>query len=247
MLGREIVISACVLDYYDQLVDLTQFLVRSKTNLNYFIRGPKNVLIACDAFQGISIIGNQSLSNLTNFSVTITLNTVLYSKWKQISVNLIIELSPCHPGFWQYPKSMHGCECYYADDIVYCSGSNSTIKRDYWFGSVSGKPTVTICPINYCNFTCCETSSGYYQLSPARDNQCRSHRSGTACGSCADGYTLSFDSTECVNTVGCTTGQTILVILLTMIYWIVIVTFVFVMMYYRVESDIYTASLTTIV
>ena len=117
---------------------------------------------------------------------------------------------------------------------MFCSGSNSTIKGGYWFSSVSGKPTITVCPINYCNFTCCETSSGYYQLSPARDNQCRSHRSGTACGSCADSYTLSFDSTECVNTEGCTTVQTVLVILLTVIYCIVMVTFVFVMMYYRV-------------
>ena len=111
---------------------------------------------------------------------------------------MIIELSPCHPGFWQNPNSKR-CECYNASDIVLCSGSSSTIKRGYWFGSVTGKPTVTFCPINFCNFTCGETSNGYYHLSPARDNQCRSHRSGTACGSCTDGYTLSFDSTECIN------------------------------------------------
>ena len=233
MLGREIIISACVVDYYDQPVDLAQFLVQRKTNPNYSISGPKNVLISCDKFQGISIIGNQSLSNFTNFTLTITLNTGLYFKFKQISTDLIIELGPCHPGFWQYPKSK-GCECYNADDIVFCSGSNSTIKKGYWFGSVSGKPTVTVCPINYCNFTCCETSSGYYQLSPARHNQCRSHRSGTACGSCIDGYTLSYDSTECVNAAGCTTGQTALVIVLTVIYWIVMVVFVFGIMYYRV-------------
>ena len=118
---------------------------------------------------------------------------------------------------------------------MFCSGSNSTIKIGYWFGSVTGKPTVTFCPINYCNFTCCETSNGYYHLSPVRDNQCRSHRSGTACGSCTDGYTLSFDSPECVNVDSCTAGQTVLVILLTMIYWIVMVTLVFAMIYYKVE------------
>ena len=117
---------------------------------------------------------------------------------------------------------------------MFCSGSSSTIKRGYWFGSVTGKPTVTLCPINYCNFTCCETSNGYYHLSPVRDDQCRSHRSGTACGSCTHGYTLSFDSTECVNIESCTVGQTVLVILLTVLYWIVIVTLVFAMMYYKV-------------
>ena len=233
MLGKPILMPVCVVDYYNQSVDSIHFLVQSETSPNYFISGLKHVLISCDTFEGISIIGNQSLSNLINFTISFTLNAALYSGWKQISVSLIIELSPCHPGFWQYPNSV-GCECYDASDIVFCSGSSSTIKRGYWFGSVTGKPTVTFCPINYCNFTCCEASNGYYHLSPVRDNQCRSHRSGTGCGSCTDGYTLSFDSPECVNVDSCTAGQTVLVILLTVIYWIVMVTLVFAMMYYKV-------------
>ena len=233
MLGTEIVIPACVLDYYNHSVDSTQFLLHSELPTSYFINGPKEVLISCDALEGISIMSNQSLSKSINFSINITLNTVFNPDWKQISVNLIIELSPCHPGFWQYPKSKQ-CECYNASDIVFCSGSSSTIKRGYWFGSVTGKPTVTFCPINYCNFTCCETSNGYYHLSPIRDNQCMSHRSGTACGSCTDGYTLSFDSPKCVNVDSCTAAHTVLVILLTVIYWIVIVALVFGMMYYKV-------------
>ena len=142
---------------------------------NYFISGPKQVLISCDALEGISIIGNQSLTKSTNFSINVTLNTDLNPSWRPISIGLIIELSPCHLGFWQYPKSLK-CECYNAYDIVFCSDTSSTIKRGYWFGSVTGKPTVTICPINYCNFTCCETLNGYHHLSPVRDNQCRSHR-----------------------------------------------------------------------
>ena len=226
-----------MLDYYNQSVDSIQFLIQSDINTNYSIdgaiNGAKHVVISCDTFTGISIIGNHSLSKSMNFSITITLNTALYPNWRQISVNLIIELSPCHPGFWQYPNSSR-CECYNANDIVFCSGNSSTIKRGYWFGSVTDRPTVTFCPINYCNFTCCETSTGYYHLSPVRDNQCRSHRSGTACGSCVNGYTLSFDSTECVSIDSCTAGKTVLVILLTVIYWIVMVTLIFVMMYYKV-------------
>ena len=233
MLGTEIVIPACVLDYYNQSIDSTQFLVLDEAHSNYFNSGPKDVLISGSKFEGINIIGNQTLSESTNFSINITLNIALNSDWKQISVNLIIELKPCHPGFWQYPDSKT-CECYNADDIVFCSGSNSTIKRGYWFGSVTGKPTVTFCPINYCNFTCCETSNGYYQLSPVRDNQCRSHRSGTACGSCEEGYTLSFDSVECINVQECSTGQTILVLTLILLYWIVIIAAVFSMMHFKV-------------
>ena len=69
------------------------------------------------------------------------------------------------------------CDSYNTNKIVHCSGSRSTIKRGYWFGSVTGIPTITFCPINYCNFTCCKTTNGYYELSPVRVNQCKSHRS----------------------------------------------------------------------
>ena len=233
MLGTEIVIPACVLDYYNQSIESTQFLVQSEIYSNYSINGPKHTLISCDTFKGISIMGNQSLSQLLNFSINITLNVALNSNWKPIIVNLIIELSPCHPGFWQHPKSKT-CECYNASDIVFCSGSSSTIRRGYWFGIVTKKPTVTFCPINYCNFTCCETSIGYYHLSPVRNNQCRSHRSGAACGSCEEGYTLSFDSVKCVNANKCSIGWTILVLILVILYWIIIIAVVCTLMYFKV-------------
>ena len=234
MLGIEIILPACVLDYYsNQINDSTQFLVNTDMHSKYFTNGPNEVLISCDTFQRISIMSNQSLSTSSNFSINISLNVDRDVNWKQISVTLIFGLSPCHPGFWQYRESQK-CECYNANDIVFCSGNSSTIKRGYWFGSVTGKPTITFCPINYCNFTCCETTNGYYHLSPIRNDQCTSHRSGAACGSCIEGYTLSFDSVECVNFENCTAGQTVLVIMLTVIYWIVIVGLVFAMMYYKV-------------
>ena len=237
MLGEEIIVPASVLNYCDQPSnDVTQFVLHGGNNQNYDISGPKQILISGnDIFQRISIIGNNCSSKLTNYTINLILHDAYGSYWKQVSVNLTVELTPCRPGFWQYPKS-NICECYdtKSKDIVFCSGSSSTIKRGYWFGSVTGKPTVSLCPINYCNFTCCEASNGYYHLSPVRDNQCRSHRSGTACGSCTDGYTLSFDSPECVDIDSCTAGQTALVILLTVTYWIVMVTSVFAMMYYKV-------------
>ena len=235
MLGREIILPACVLDYYNnQIVDSTQFLVDSAMHTNYTITGPTQILISCnDTFQGLSITGNETLSTSKNVSINISLNVDHNPGWKQISINLVVGLSPCHPGFWQYPRSKK-CECYNANDIVFCSGSSSTIKRGYWFGSVTGKPTVTVCPINYCNFTCCETVNGYYHLSPVRDNQCRSHRSGTACGICEKGYALSFDSVECIHEMKCGTGQMILVLTLILLYWIVIIVAVFSIMHFKV-------------
>ena len=235
MLGEEINTPVCVLNYCNQPSYLTAFLLQGLqvSNQSYSISGPNQMLLSCGTFQGIRIIDNDGLSNSPNYTINIMLHDDRNPDWKQVSVNLTVELTSCYPGFWQYPTSQK-CECYNASDIVFCSGSSSTIRRGYWFGNVNGKPTVTICPINYCNFTCCETSNGYYHLSPVRDDQCRSHRSGTACGSCTVGYTLSFDSPECVNVENCTAGQKVLVILLTLIYWIVMITLVFAMMYYKV-------------
>ena len=234
MLGWDIVIPACVLDLYNNSVESAQFLVLSEYNSSYNIIGPKQVLIGCNTFEGISITSNQVLSKSTNFSFSVNLIVDHNPDWKEISVTLIVELSECHPGFWLSSKSK--CECYNANDIVFCSGSSSTIKRGYWYGSVTGKPTVTFCPINYCNFTCCETFNGHYHLSPVRNDQCRSHRSGTACGSCTYGYTLTFDSTECVSIQSCTAGQTVLVILLTVSYWIAIVLLVFAIIYFGIGT-----------
>ena len=81
MLGTEIVIPACVLDYYNQPINSTQFLVHSEIHPNYINSGPKEVLISCDKFDWINIIdiGNQALSKSTNFSINITLNVALNS------------------------------------------------------------------------------------------------------------------------------------------------------------------------
>ena len=63
------------------------------------------ILISCDKVKGITITGDHTLLISTNLSVNITLNTALNPDWKKLSVSLTIKLSPCHPGFWQYPTS----------------------------------------------------------------------------------------------------------------------------------------------
>ena len=229
MLGQEIIIDACALDYYDQPTKETQFMVDSNDE-DFNINETNSVLISCNEFRGMSIRGSK-ISSMTNFTMNLTSHTGSRSDLKTISIELITELSPCHPGFYYDDKR---CACYDDNEIITCSGSTSFIRRGYWFGVVNDKSTVTVCPNNYCNFSCCEITNGFYQLSPVRMNQCSSHRSGTACGSCEEGYTLSFDSIDCVSLNQCTTGQTILVVTLSMIYWIVIVILVFIMTYYHV-------------
>ena len=237
MLGQDITFDACLLDYYDQPTKAAaEFLITGMNHQDYSISSSKYISISCNhTIQGITVIGNLQSNNTHNYSINISLFVTRLSESKGISVNLIVELSHCHPGFWYSPANeSRQCECYNTGDIISCSGSNSTIKRGYWYGSVTGTPTVATCPNDYCNFTCCEITNGIYHLSPVRANQCRPHRSGTACSSCEEGYTLSFDSPECVEIKDCTVGL-VLVTTLSLLYWIVVVIAVYVMMYSKVS------------
>ena len=233
MLGQEITFDACVLDYLDQPIEATQFVITGLNHEDYKITGPTRVTISCSyIIQGITIIGNLHSNSSYNYSIIIS-PYVTNLEPKMLSVNLVIELSQCHPGFWDSRESQK-CECYNTNDIISCSSNSSTIKRGYWFGIVTGKPTVTSCPSDFCNFTCCEITNGIYHLSPIRANQCRPHRCGTACGNCEKGYTLSFDSPECVDINECSIGQTILVTILSLLYWIAVVVTVFTLTYFKV-------------
>ena len=232
MLGQEILIYPCLLDHYNNPAEVTQFRIIGENNHNYSVHGSEYRIISCNnAIEGIRIVGNKTITDLPlNYSMYFTSHTTVR---EVITTNLTVELSPCHPGF-RYQSKSQRCECYNSSRIVSCSGSSSTIARGYWFGHVTEIPSVTICPINYCNFGCCRTTNGYYQLSPERANQCKSHRSGTACGNCEEGYTLSYGSAECISINKCGTGLIILVVTLTVLYWFVIVAAVFIITYYQV-------------
>jgi len=218
MLGQDIITDARLLDYYDRPADTTQFVV-SGENDDHKING-SNALVSCPVFRGIRVTGEKiNIFSKKNFSITITSKHGSNSNLKILSVELIIQLSPCHPGF-HYDNITQTCVYYIDSDIVSCSGSTSYayINRGYWFGEVDDKATVTVCPNNYCDFTCCKTANGYFKLSPVKEDQCNSRRFGTACGSCKEGYTLSFDSIKCVNLDRCTTGQTVLVVTLSILF-----------------------------
>ena len=232
MLGQEISINACLMDYYDQPAEeVVDFLVSSE---NKKVAPSSNYIIVsrCSDVKFI-ITGNRTVS--MNYSMTLSTLRLHVEERKKLSVNLIVGLTSCHPGFHHNGES-HKCECYgTAKNIVICSGSSSMIHRGYWFGELDGKATVASCPVSYCDFNSCNTASEFCDLSPARTDQCRSHRSGTACGNCENGYTLPFYSTECINENNCTVSQTVIVIVLTVVYWIALVIAIFITMYYKVS------------
>ena len=240
MLGQNIIIPACTLDLSELPLWSTQFTLQlvGTNEQNYSIQGTEVILVDCRTLQGINnliVTGSPPLRD-TISAITIQLNSFYDSTfdWKPITVNLNVQLSSCHLGFY-YSSDVEHCVCYTTDNIVTCSGSNSTITNGYWFGTVDDQSTVTVCPDNYCNFDNCEATTGTCDLHPLRDNQCRAHRSGAACSNCEEGYTLSFDSIECIDIDSCTVGQTVLIITMSFLYWITIIVVVFGMMYFKIE------------
>ena len=69
MLGQEITINGCVLDYYGQPTIAAQFSV-SRPDHNYHITDSDYVLISCEISNGISMVGTE-ITNMENFSVTL--------------------------------------------------------------------------------------------------------------------------------------------------------------------------------
>ena len=146
-----------------------------------------------------------------------------------------MELSSCQSGY-TFDPNLQYCVCYeQTKDIIRCHQDYSEIKYGYWYGvAIPPKRTVSLCPIYYCNFNE-ETSNGYYKLSEELGDQCCSHRTGVACGECKSGYTLAYDSPDCINTNKCYTGMTIIMIALTILYWIIVVALVFGLMQHKVS------------
>ena len=232
ILGQEVKFTGAVFDYFGKLSDPTLF----------------NIQLQCPNTTAYSLIGSghdhlltESIDNLTVLNVkfkgdeinighierTLILRSLSYSHSK-INATLVVELIPCaeRPGY-TYSEDLQICVCYPVN--VKCSNDGNEIKRGYWFGNVAGKTTTSLCPNHYCKIKGREqTSEGYFELPNTTYAQCNHHRVGRACGKCSSGYTLSYDSTDCISVDQCSPGWTILVIMLTCLYWISVVACVFI-------------------
>ena len=223
-LGEEIKIPAIILGYNNKSAEATRFFVECFQNcIDFRIEGDSIVLIN-NMFSGIRITGVKIRQN-----VLITLR--LYSG--MIDLKLNVDLVPCQLGY-AYNGVTRQCHCYNVDNIVSC-GVNTTIKKDYWFGMIDEQATVSLCPNKYCNISRAEVTSGSFLLSAFYDNQCEPHRTGQACGTCENGYTLSFDFENCVNNDDCSPGITALIIICVILYWILIMVIILVIMYFKIN------------
>ena len=123
-------------------------------------------------------------------------------------------------------------------EIVYCNEDYTEIRIGYWIGIISGQYASSVCPSDCCNFAeRTETNLGYYDLSRESDDQCNSHRTGVACGECKQGYTLAYDSPDCISKDKCSAGMTFLVLVLTILYWFAVVAVVFGLLYLPFQNS----------
>ena len=236
MLGEPIQFTASVLDYFNNITEPVLFFVKCITCDDDYILSTYQIIVHNQTLNELKVFSTVPSDVVSNTNILITMLSTLSPVYKSISVSLSIELLSCRTGYI-FDKSQKQCICYPYSDIVHCGDNSSEIKITYWIGFLTKQHyTSSICPYNYCNFAKrTETSPGYYNLP---DNQCNSHRTGVACGGCKSGYTLAYDSPECINKHKCSAGMICLVVVLTIFYWVAIVAVVFTLMYFSFKLPI---------
>ena len=235
MLGHSIYFNATVCDYFNNISESVQFLMKCvDCNNNYRLSDSKILAYnGVSEFKIFTVNADNDIS--TNRNVTINMTSISSHGYKQLSAAISIELSPCHSGY-VFVTDLQQCKCYDQDqDIIQCQEDNIGIKYGHWFGIVTSDiRTYSLCPTFYCTFDDqAEIRDGYFKLPEQPNDQCSSHRAGMACGECKPGYTLAYDSPDCINRNECSPGITTLVVLFTILYWIAIVVVVFGLMYLK--------------
>ena len=237
ILGHEVKFNGATFDYFGKPAGSTQFNVDC-ANCFHISIVEKHVLVDNITSLHLTFVGARIPNKGLN--VTVDISSTLLS-FKIITTTIIVELIPCidYPGN-VYSEKNNMCICYYHN--IDCTGDNNAIRRSYWFGSIivrgDSNPfaTTSLCPNHYCKFVGRkETTQGYFELPKTVNGQCNDHRLGRACGECGPGYTLAYDSTDCISVDHCSTGMTVLVVVLTCLYWIVVVVGVFSLMYFNFQ------------
>ena len=235
MLGEPIQIIASVFDYFNNITEPVAFSITCKTCDDKYTLSTYQISIHNQSMYELKIVPTVAKDVVKNINFSITFLSALSPFYKHVNASLSIELSQCRAGYL-FNNTQRQCVCYPHSDLVHCKGFYVEIKIGYWVGNLTQQHyTSSICPNNYCSSEHAETSPGYYSLHGESDDQCSSHRTGVACGKCKSGYTLAYDSPDCINTDKCSVGMTILVIVLTILYWITIVAVVFCLMYFQFQ------------
>ena len=238
MLGQSIHFNVSACDYYN-VSELVQFIIECiDCNDNYRLSDRK--ILAHNGTSKIEFFAAHDSDVSMNTNVTINITSIVSHGYKQLSAVILVELSSCHSGY-VFDTLLFYCKCYDEDqDVIRCQQGYAEIKYGNWFGTVAFEiRTFSLCPTYYCDFAEeTETKDGFVNLPKEQNDQCSSHRTGMACGECISGYTLAYDSPDCINKNDCSPGITALVVILTILYWFVIMLTVFALMYFNVNVSI---------
>ena len=237
MLGQSAYFTTAWYDYFNTSAEPKNFQVicvncESKFKLLNYQLPVQNGLR--NRINVLSIDANADVESDTG--IILNISSLLSPEYRQMTVTLSLTLSSCYSGF-VFNKKSQLCECYIIDDgYLHCTEDRAIIKLGYWFGVLHGKRSLSVCNIDYCNFFSHRQiiRNEFYSLPKEIDDQCNSHRTGVACGQCdsSEGYTLSYNSPDCINVEKCSPKMTVLVIILTILYWIVIIAMFFGVAYY---------------
>ena len=250
MLGQFIRFNGTVCDYFNTVSETIQFQIRcNNCNRKYRVLTDK-LLFSRESLSEIAILADNTDDDLVdNRNISLELYSVLSDNYREFSATLSVTLSSCHNGF-VFVVDEQKCMCYSGsdEDIVQCPDNRvavtAEIKIGYWLGVVHNRYTTTLCPIGYCDFIHrAETRSNFYALQRTADEQCSPHRTGAVCSECSPGYTLAYASFDCVSTQQCSPHNTIIVVVLTVVYWIVITGGLFLLTYHfsaQVSSGYFT-------
>ena len=171
MLGQEIKAPATILGYNEKQAQATMFFLTCVKNCDHYAVSNESLVLVRDTLNGITIVGAQVQKHV---SLLLQLDSGV------ISLTLKVEIVPCNMGY-AYVKTYKQCKCYSSpENIVICKQNMTTIKKDYWFGSVEGRTSVSQCPNKYCNFTRKDVSPGRFLLPSTYDDQCGLHRNRTS-------------------------------------------------------------------
>lgn len=247
MLGQSIYFNGTVCDYFNAVSETIQFQIRcNNCSRNYRVLDNK-LLVNKETPSKVAILADGDI--VDNRKISLELYSVLSDNYREFSATLSITLSSCHNGF-SFIADEQKCLCYGGgNDInVNChdnpAAGAAEIKRGYWLGVIHSKYTTALCPINYCDFIHrAETRTDFHVLPSIVDGQCSSHRTGAVCSECSPGYTLAYASFDCVSTEQCSPYNTLIVVVLTVLYWIAITTSLFILTYYfsnQVSSNYFT-------
>ncbi|XP_065915214.1 uncharacterized protein [Dysidea avara] len=226
MLGLEIHLRTTVRDYYSRKIDNVYTKVQC-TNCTEYTPTSGNII----EDRGIIVFKHiTDINDDRTMHFSITTPDVRLDEYQ--STTLIIRLQSCFNGY-VFDINSKECSCYLSatmHNVIQCQKHYAEIKQGYWFGTVSGKHTVSICPNNYCQIRYLSletefplTSHGYHLLPIDINDQCGPHREGAACSNCKENYSLAYSTPRCVSNSDCTRWTTALVITLTILYWITII------------------------